>query len=262
MYKAHYVGGGKNMHTTIAWAEAHTPDGNMLKLDAVSDQHIKVSGEKIYPYQYNHLIGAMAYPGALALEARLVSPALRRVNPFYITPVEIALVPTQPLAAIFHPLSPISLSDNEALECEIRATGGAAREASAVAFLAPGATPPVNGEIFTINCEITMAIVLHSWEYSEISFPDSLPIGNYRIVGARAVVANGVAFRFVPVGESHRPGGICAQDVDENDPDLQRFGGLGNWCAFNTMQAPGMEVLCSTAAGSATYQVYIDAIKV
>ncbi len=249
------------MHTTIAWAEAHTPDGTLLKLDAVSDQHVKVSGEKFYLFDYNHLIGAMAYPGALALESRLVSPSLRRVNPFYITPVEIAIVPTQPLAAIYHPMSPIRLEVNEALELEIRATAGAAREATACAFLSPGALPPVNGEIFTINCEVTLALVLHVWQYSEITFPDSLPVGNYRIVGARAVIATGVVFRFVPVGEAHRPGGICAQDVDENDPDLQRFGGLGNWATFSTIQPPGIEVLCSTAAGSATYQVYIDAIK-
>ena len=80
-------------------------------------------------------------------------------------------------------------------------------------------------------------------------------------MGARAVSPTGVVFRFVPVGESHRPGGICAQAPDENDPDLQRFGGLGNWATFSTIQPPGMEVLSSTVISGVTCQVYIDAIK-
>ena len=237
------------MHSTIAWAEANTPDGTFQKITAVSDQHVKVSGDKFYLFDYNHLIGAISCGGALSLESRLVSPSLRRVNPFYIPPPENALNPT------------IKLDVNEALEAELKATAGAARQATLAAFLAPGAVPPVNGEIFTINCEITVALVISSWEYSEITFPDSLPVANYRIVGARAVIASGVVFRFVPVGESHRPGGICAQDTADNDPDLQRFGGLGNWGTFSTIQPPGMEVLGSAAVGSATYQVYIDAIK-
>ncbi|MBA7584775.1 hypothetical protein ES708_26735 [subsurface metagenome] len=249
------------MHTTIAWAEANTPDDTFQKLTGVADQHVKRSEEKFYLFDYNHLIGAAAFPGALALEARLVSPSLRRINPFYITPIEAALVPTEPLAMIYHPMSPIRLDVNESLEAELKATAGVAREASIVAFLSPGASPPVNGEIFTINCEVYVELILHKWQYAEITFPDSLPVGNYRVVGVRAVIADGVAFRLVPVGEAYRPGGLCAQAVNENDPPLQRFGGLGNWCSFSTIQPPGMEVLCSTAAGVDTYQVYIDAIK-
>ena len=250
------------MHTTIAFAEAHTPDGTFIKLDAVSDQHIKVYGEKIYISDFNHIIGGMALPGALALEGRLVSPSLRRVNPFYFSPLEAAIIPTEPIAAIYHPESPVKLETNEALEVEIKAAAGAAREASAVVFLAPGSVPPVKGEVFTINTSITLALILHVWQYSEIIFPDSLPVGNYRVVGARAIVANGVVFRFVPVGEAYRPGGICAQAVDDIDPDLQRFGGLGNWFTFNSIQPPGIEVLCSVAAGSTSYEVYVDVIKI
>lgn len=249
------------MHTTIAFAEANTPDGAFQKVSAVSDQHIKVYGEKIYIADYNHVIGGIALPGALALEARLVSPSLRRVNPFYLAPLEAAIIPTQPIAAIYHPESPVRLETNEAMEAEIKATAGAAREASVAVFLAPGSVPPVKGEIFTVDCSVNVALVLHSWEYSEITFPDSLPVGIYRVVGARAIVASGVVFRFVPVGEAYRPGGICAQAVDDNDPDLQRFGGLGNWFSFNSIQPPGIEVLGSAAVGAADYEIYIDLIK-
>ncbi len=249
------------MHTTIAWGEAHTPDGTFLKLDAIPDQHIKVYGEKIYIGPYNNIVGGICLPGALALEGRMVSPSLRRVNPFYFSPLEAALVPTEPIAAIYHPQSPVKLDINEALEIEIKATAGAARESTAAVFLAPGGIPPVNGEIFCINCGVNVALVLHAWQYSEITFPDSLPVGNYRVVGARFICASGVVFRLVPIGEAYRPGGICAQAVDDVDPDLQRFGGLGNWFTFNTVQPPGVEVLGSAAVGATDYELYLDVIK-
>lgn len=250
------------MHTTVAFAEAHTHTVAFQKVDAVSDQHIKVYGEKIYIGEYNHIIGQFACVGVNGLEARLVSPSLRRVNPLYITPVEIALVPTEPIAAVYHPESPVKLEVNEALELEIAGTVVGAEELVTGVFLAPGAVPPVKGEIFTLNCSVNVALVLHAWTYAEITFPDSLPVGNYRVVGARANIANGVLFRLVPVGEAWRPGGICAQAVDDLDPDLQRFGGLGNWFTFNSIQPPGLEVIGSAAVGAADYEVYIDVIKV
>lgn len=250
------------MHTTIAFAEAHTHTAAFQKVDAVGDQHIKVFGEKIYIADYNMIIGQFACVGVGGLESRLVSPSLRRVNPLYITPIEIALIPTEPIAAIYHPQSPVKLETNEALELEIAGTPGAAEEIVTGVFLAPGAVPPVNGEIFTLNCSANVTAVLHAWAYSEITFPDSLPVGNYRVVGARIVRANSVLFRFVPVGAAYRPGGIAAQAVDDCDPDLQRFGGLGNWFTFSSIQPPGIEVIASVAGGAGAFEVYVDVIKV
>ena len=64
------------------------------------------------------------------------------------------------------------------------------------------------------------------------------------------------------LGEAYRPGGVVVQTVAELDPDFQRYGGLGNWFTFNSIQPPGMELLASDAAGPATHEVFIDVIKV
>lgn len=250
------------MHTTVAWSESLDEAGAMAKLAAVPDQHVKVSGDKIYVSSFNHLIGGYAACGSTGDEARLVSPSLRRVNPFYITPVELAIAPVEPAAMRFHPQSAIPLDVNEALEAENDANPAAAEQHAIIAFLAPGAVQPVTGPIWTVNCGITLAQVVNSWEYSEITFPDSLPVANYSIVGARVIASGGIAFRIVPIGESYRPGGIVAQATDDVDPFLQRFGGLGNWVKFSSLQPPGIELLGSAAAASATYEVYLDLVKV
>ncbi len=248
-------------HTTIAYAEANTPDGTFQKIDAVSDQHIRIEGTKVFVSDMNNIIGAMGCMGALSSELRLVAPSLRRINPFYVTPLEVAIVPDNPILHPFRPANPVPLEVTEALEIEYNGVAGAARQATAAIFLAGGALPTVSGMMWTINCTITLAQVVSSWEYSEVTFPDALAVGNYKVVGARVNCAGGVAFRFVPVGAAHRPGGVCSQGVNEEDPAFQRYGGLGEWFTFNTIQPPGIEIIGSAAAGSATYEVYIDVIK-
>jgi len=250
------------MHTTIAFSEAkNIATGVFSRLTGVPDQHIKVFGNMIYIASFNHLVGVYCLGGTVPEEARLVSPSLRRVNPFYITPIEIGLAPVEPIAMRYFPDSPVKLETNEALEAEISGVDAAASVKTVICFLAPGAITPISGEIWTINTHITLALVASVWTYSEITFPDSLPVASYTVVGARLVAAAAGAFRFVPVGEAFRPGGIVVQDVDENDPDRQRFGAMGRWFDFPSVQPPGIEVIASAAAGSATYELYIDVIK-
>ena len=250
------------MHTTIAYSEGkNVATGVFSKLNGVADQHIKVFGTMIYIAAFNHLIGAYCVGGTEPEEARLVSPSLRRVNPFYITPIEIGLLPVEPHAMRYFPESPVKLETNEALEAEISGVDATASVKTVVVFLAPGAVTPVSGAIWTINTHITLDPKASVWTYSEIAFPDALPVANYTVVGARLVCAAAAAFRFVPVGEGYRPGGIVVQDVDENDPDRQRFGALGRWFDFPSVQPPGIEVIASADVGADTYELYIDVIK-
>jgi len=250
------------MHTIAAWSQSVNPAGAFTKINAVTDQHIKVSGTKIYVPAFNQIIGALACAGATAPgEVRITSPSLRRVNPFYVTPVDNALVPISPPAGRFFADSPIPLDVNESLECECSSTPGAVAQLSFVVALANGAVPPVSGLIYTADCNITVTLVAGAWAYSEITFPDDLPIANYDVVGARLQCAAGVAFRLIPVGAALRPGGWCVASVQAIDALFQRCGGLGVWCSFNTVSPPGVEVLSSAAAGSATYELYLDLIK-
>lgn len=249
------------MFTLIAFSESQDPGGVFAKVAAVSDQHVRTSGDKITVPQLNNIIASYGINGTGLGEARLVSPTLRRVNPYYITPTEITIAPASDPRIMYHGDNPIPLETNEDLEVENSANPAGAEVQTYGVWLADGPQLPVTGEIVTVNCEITLALVASSWEFSEITFPDSLPVADYDIVGARLVAAAGTLFRFVPVGASNRPGGVCAVATDSLDPFMQRYGRLGAWLTFNTVQPPGVEVLASAAAGSATYQLYLDLIK-
>jgi hypothetical protein len=249
------------MFTLVAFSESQDEAGVMAKIAAVADQHVKTAGDGITVPNLNQIIGSLACVGTTGDEARLIAPSLRRVNPLYITPLELGLVGSGHPRMFYHGQNPIVLDVNETLEAENDANPAAAEQHTIAVWLGDGAVSPVGGEIHTINAHVTVTLVAGTWEFSEITFPDALPVSDYSVVGARCVCADGVVFRFVPVGEAHRPGGICSADAAGIVPEQQRFGGLGEWFNFNSVQPPAIEILSSAAAVSATYELYIDVIK-
>ncbi len=250
------------MFTTVAFSKAVAVQTALGKLDAVSDQHIKTSGTTITVGAMNNIVGSYALVGLLGNEARLISPSLRRTNPLYITPVEQAIAPPIDPVMMYHPMNPVLLDVNESLEAEEDGTIAAATEQHLIGvWMSDGALSPVTGEVFTINANVEPPRVANSWEFSEITFPDSLPVADYTVVGARLVDAIGILFRFVPVGAVNRPGGISASQPNGKDPWNQRFGRMGEWFNFNTVQPPGVEVITAVDSAAIELELYIDVIK-
>lgn len=248
------------MFTTIAYSQSQAPASVEKPIDGAPDQHIKVVGDGIYVGEFNHIIGAMACLGTSVTHAFLVSPSLRRVNPFQIRPIDIALYPDGELHHCVSSRLAIPLEINEALEAWFYSTAVGAEQGTVIVWLAPGAVTPVQGKMYTVRFSCVIASTAGLWYFSEIDFIDELPVGNYDVVGASLVCDTAVAFRFVPVGAYYRPGAPASKDVEFSDNLAFRFGALGTWFTFNTVQAPGIEVISSADIGSATFQGYMDVI--
>jgi len=249
------------MFTTIAFSEAKDCDGVFASLLAVPDQHIKTATIYITIPALNNIVGSYALIGAAGSEVRLVSPSLRRLNPLYINPAELISVPSADPLMMYHPQNPITLDVNEQLEAQVNATALDVVQKMVVVWLSDGMITPVTGEIFTVNAHVKVELVVDTWMFAEITFPDSLPVADYQVVGARLVGTDLNAFRFVPVGEAHRPGGVGSIGIDSKDPWSQRFGRMGVWFSFNTVQPPGIECLGGAAEVETTIELYMDLIK-
>lgn len=251
------------MFTTVAWSDSLNPAGAMTKLDAVADRSIKTAGDSIYVSSFNRLLGAMALCGATSpAEARLTSPRLRRFAPFYIRPVEADIHPAGLPAHCVDPDNSIVLDIDEQLEVEMNPTPGGVAQLSAVAWLADALIQKVSGEMFTVEAEITVALAVETWNFSEMTFSDDLPVGAYDIVGMSAVIDGGVCARLVPVGAYNRPGVPPVSAVQYDDmKSVFRYGKLGVWSTFPHNNIPGVEVLGSAAVASATYKIFLDLIK-
>ena len=246
------------MHDTIAFSESLDLAGVEGSIAAVPDQHIKTEGDDITVGPNNNVIGVLACVGTTGTRAKLVAPSLRRVNPYDVSPLVLALFPSDLPFVNMHPGNPIPLEVNEALNAVFTADPLAAEQETCVVFTAPGAVNPVTGKIFPVRFSVTVALLQGSYAFAAINLVDDLPNGNYAVVGADLVAATAVAFRFVPVGAAHRPGGPVRQTVANNPTPIFRFGGLGEWFTFTTVQLPGIEILSSAAAGSTTYYGTMD----
>lgn len=245
----------------IAFSESQDPAAALVPVAGVPDQTVRVTGDDIVvPTEVNQIIGAAAFAGATATRGRLMSPSLRRVNGYAIRPLVLALVPPAIELGYLHPESPMPLDVSESLNAEIASDPAAAEQASVVVFLSDKAPSPVSGKIYRVRFTVTVALVAGQWANAAITFPDDLPSGVYRCVGASLVAATAVAARFVPIGQKWRPGFIVGQLLSGQMDERFRNGRLGEWFSFEQTQPPTIDVLSSAAAGAATYEGVMDVI--
>ncbi len=249
------------MHHTIAYSESQDLAGVLGFVAAVPDQSVRVIGDGIViPTGMDKLIGAMACIGTLGTRAQFVSPSLRRVNPYCINPLVLALMASGADSVLLHPRDPLPLAADEIMECQIVANPAAAEQESVVAFLAPGALEKVSGVIRPIRFTVTVTMLAGVWVNAAIDFVDELPTGVYRVVGASLVAAAGIVARFVPVGGAWRPGFPINQL--ESNPITGKFrgGNLGEWFVFNQNNPPTIDILASAAPGAGTFDGVMDVI--
>lgn len=259
----------------VAFSKNVASSDAYVKLNAVTDQTVKTRDTVLTVPTLNQLLGALALCGAGGSDARLIAPSLRKVNPQYIQPVEQLTAPSKrtraltdetiydyrPVIADLHPQSPVALTQNEGLECEVRASdGGTADQKTTIVFISDGAPQRVTGVIRRVRFTVTTSASAGVWTFSEIDLPDDLPVGQYQVVGARLIGDGLIAFRFVPVGGGARPGGICVPQANVNDLPEQRDGHLGGWFTFQSIQPPGVEVIADSSIASTTFEGYMDLI--
>lgn len=249
------------MHTTIAFSESIAPGGAWDNLAAVVDPHIHTEGDMCYISDMNRIIGEKALTGTGADQCRLQSPSIRRINPYYINQLEAALVQAGNVERTFHPNKVVTLVPDEGLECEVNSAPAGAEVQTVIVFLAGGGITPVEGEVNVVHFTTTVVLAASTWVYAEIALVDDLPVGVYDVVGGRLEQSTAIAFRFVPVGGMQRPGGMCVPGAAYQEDPQQRFGGLGVWFTFNSVQLPGIEVIDSAATGSTTMDGYMDVIR-
>ena len=249
------------MHTVVAYSESITPDGSEVNIAAVEDQHMKTSGDEITIAEYNRIIGSVLCGGSTVSRGKLITPSLRGLNPYDINPLVAALFPTGLYNYNMHPGSPIPLQMNESMEAFVTAATASASQLSAVVFLTSGDISQFRGNIAKVRFSFTVTKTAGSWKYANVTFIDDLPVANYDVVGADVVCAAAVAFRFVPVGGGARPGAPARNAVDSPIDPVFRNGNLGVWFSFNTVQLPGIEILASASASSATFYGTMDLVR-
>lgn len=233
------------MFHTCAYYESIDPGGALVPITAVPDDTVSVTGDDIdVPEGMGNLImQAALINDASAAQAQVQSPSLRAVANVDCEPVVAALVFGSPPEGIFHPRSPVQLTPTEAVNFYVNSNPAAAAVHYGLITFSDGAVQPVEGAIHTVRATAAATLAAGTWVNSALTFGQTLPVGNYRVVGFRARGTNLVAARLNFIGKFHRPGVPALNAIGDTDPWWTRYGRMGVFGEFHTNTPPSVDCL-------------------
>lgn len=249
------------MHHLAAWYENIDPAGVLAPITAVQDETVFTSGDDIrVPAGLPFIIGEAALGNDSSLaQAQIQSPSLRTMTNIDVEPAVAAAVFGNPQESIMHPLNPIPVREHEAVNFTVNSDPVSAVAHYGLVWFGDGPQQPVNGEIYTVRATGAAALSAGVWVNSNLTFGQTLPFGDYQIVGMRARGTNLVAARLSFVGGQYRPGVPAVNAIGDRDLTLFRYGRMGVYGQFNSNTPPTVDCLGITD----TSQVFaFDLVKV
>lgn len=237
--------------TLVGWS-ASADQAALVALPVIPDPHLTVQGNDIrVPAFANKLIGVYVN-GVNLTRAQLQSPSLRTVLNYEIAPLDRGALPATP--AIWRPLmdDEIDLLEDESINLLTSEDGAGATRMNGFIWLGSEVPAVVNGPTFTMRVSAAVTLTAFGWTNAALTFDQTLPPGEYAIVGAQFRSTNLIAFRFVLPGAFHRPGGIGSAAVSALVPPGQRMGGWGEWGRFRHTTPPTVDFFAGAADAAET----------
>lgn len=235
--------------------------GAEAEIAAMNDVVLFTSGDQLrIASPINMLAGAAVLTAATTLTAGFVkSPSLRVRNNYPISPMVNAddFPSLPPIANQF--MNPIPLKEGEPLTLSTNTDHASAIGIQGLVWLSDGVQPKVQNEVFTAKLTTGITLAAGSWVNGVVTFTQTLPTGNYQVVGLRAEGTNLQAARLVFPNTTPRPGVPAVSGVTEDDLDIFRNGALGVWGTFDSEAPFSIDALGHTDTAQ-TY--YVDLVKI
>lgn len=244
--------------------------GAEKNIAALADQLVETSGDNlVVPALDQVLLTAAGVPADTALEsiARINTPSMLRRGSHYIAPLngqnDGDVEPGDPSVVQDLRTSPLMVRPGEEMQALITADSSAAAFTWVLLWFSNGIQDAPTGQIFTTRATGTTTQTARAWTDVSLSFSDRLPVGRYAVVGMRAEAASCIAARLLfrgsgGVAEGWRPGCIGNDTRSGIAPSFFRWGGLGNWGEFHSLQPPIVQYLSDLADTAQT--VYLDLV--
>lgn len=248
-------------HTAAYFSAALNPAGATTSVPGVADQSVFVSGNDIrVPTGLHFLLAAAAgYAGTGPKFAQVQSPTLRDLVNQDVEPISAAAnFSTTQCIADYHD-NPRDLSDLEAVDFFINATGGAGAAGFGLIWLGDGPIKPTAGKVFSMRATAAITLVAGTWVNGALTFNSTLPAGSYQVVGMRAVGANLIAARLVFIGGTYRPGVPGQTSVSAELFPQFGDGNFGVFGQFDSNQPPTLDALGAT---DTSQDILLDLIRV
>jgi hypothetical protein len=245
----------------VAWYESVDPAGALYPLNAINDIVCFTSGDDIrVPEKLTSIIGqACLANDASVTIAQVQTPSLRAFANLDIEPVVAALVFGSPTELTYHPDMPVPCATGESLTFYVKSDPAAAVVHYGLVLLADGAQQAVNGAIYSVRATAAITLSAGVWVNGSLTLSQTLPVGNYAVVGMRARGTNLVAARLVFSNQGNRPGVPAVNAIGDNDVQWFRYGRSGVFGTFHTTAPPSVDCLGVTDSAQ-TFQ--LDLIRI
>lgn len=247
------------MFHTLAWRESITQDA-VADIAPVTDDILAIQNTHFLPQRDHDLLWA-AFLAEDAVTARIITPSLRQITTPFIRPAEGTLLPSnQPNVADYR-ANPLRLRGLEEIQIEAEQTAVGAAVVVIVAGIEYGVMAPMPaGDVYTMRGTGTSTAVAGSWTTVDITWQDTLPAGNFAVVGLESLSTTALAARLIFEDQVPRPGCIGGAGEEVGTHDMFRKGGLGIWGRFQSNRMPLVQVLANAA--DTAQIVYLDLIRV
>lgn len=235
------------MGFTLAGFTESQDSAALVNIAVVDDDHLTTSGDDLtVPGEYNQLMGYY-FVGADFTLGQIVSPSLRTLVNIDVEPADEAAEPASPAA--FHDVfeRPIQLVTSELMNALMAEDAAGASRVSALVWLGNGITAIPPGRIFTVRATASVTLTANAWTSGSLTFTQSLPAGQYGVVGMRAQSAGLIAARLITPLSPWRPGVIGFDADGDLDVGRFRYGRAGLWIDFEHDAPPRGEFLSVSA---------------
>lgn len=228
----------------------------------VTDQVLTLQNNHYIAQEDLNLLAAYAR-NAGAVNARLSTPNFRRVSVPSIQPVLRGAAPISIPPMVFFPPAKLRVPAIDEIAFELTNDGaGGVRTVGGIWLSTPSHNfnvPP--GDVYTIRATATITGVLANWTAGNMTFDQTLPAGNYAVIGLDVIGATTEFARLNFMGGGYRPGVVVRPAIVNYMWDNFRFGNVGVFGVFANTAQPQLEVFQTTAAAT-PYTVFMEVIKV
>lgn len=231
-----------------------------VDVTAVTDSILTIVNNHFLPQRNCELLFVGAASANMS-RARIETPSVRQIARPFVRPVSGAVGWGYPQRIDIMGRNAVPLRATEEISFIAHQAGAAAEQVFGLIGLGFGAYTAPAGSVFTIRGTSTTAAGVRSWtQLAGVTWSDTLPAGQYAVVGMEHSSTTGICGRLIFEQQSLRPGCPSIQSVGTGVSDDFRNGGWGEWGRFNAYALPNIEVFCNAA--DASHEVYLDLVKV
>lgn len=243
-----------NFH--LAAFAASISSGTDVDTAAVSDQVLTINNSHFFLPRPMGLWAAMAL-GATLTRMRIASATLRQVLNLDIRPINVSALPGSNTNIMLMDDQPPGLPALEELQCLTSSAAACGEPDALLIWLGEQKEPIPPGTVYPWRWTSTTAAVANSWTLLTITFADTLPAGEYVVVGSEHFSTNARAHRIRFPDQYYRPGMPSFATTGLRLPyamGMRQFGVFGR---FFSNVLPQVEVFCNGTDNSHTGWLHV-----